>query len=471
MATLPTPGGDTGTWGTELNEWLLVGHTSGGANLSGGTIAPDSCIFVDASGSDSNGGTSWDDAFLTIAHATDVATAGQMVVVGELPSTAQPSITIDTPIALKFMSGGLGFRNEIIPASSSASVITVDCSNGGVVLEDVRIDTSSYNNFTGIGLNCVLAAGMDVNRFTYFSLEDVNENSAFGGTGIKVTGAVQEQSFLRHCVIQNATKGIHVPGPEGSAWVVEHLRTIDNYQDLVMGDVGSVGGWKFFGWKSVMSGKDADLTNVVNLAANSGDCAFYGCDLTEIFTSENVVLVAGDRHRFYGLTLAPLTRLSVTGDHNRFYDVINNGEDIVLDGDDNHVDGVMKTTAFTNITGGGDRNVIERCFGGTLNVSGDSWIYINNDFDTITDEGTNPVHGGGDSSDLLTPDNSTLEQSGSQIRLKQPIGTFAEFTEIADAAAPSANRGRLYTRDNGSGKTQLVVRFPTGAIQVIATEP
>lgn len=48
---------------------------------------------------------------------------------------------------------------------------------------------------------------------------------------------------------------------------------------------------------------------------------------------------------------------------------------------------------------------------------------------------------------------------------------MVEMPEMTDYAAPSANRSRLYTRDNGSGKTQLVVRFPTGAIQVIATEP
>lgn len=41
----------------------------------------------------------------------------------------------------------------------------------------------------------------------------------------------------------------------------------------------------------------------------------------------------------------------------------------------------------------------------------------------------------------------------------------------ADPAAPAANKGRVYMRDNGSGKTQYVVRFPTGAVQVLATEP
>lgn len=49
--------------------------------------------------------------------------------------------------------------------------------------------------------------------------------------------------------------------------------------------------------------------------------------------------------------------------------------------------------------------------------------------------------------------------------------TYLEGVEIADPDAPAANKGRLYFRDNGSGKTQLVVRFATGAVQVLATEP
>jgi hypothetical protein len=43
--------------------------------------------------------------------------------------------------------------------------------------------------------------------------------------------------------------------------------------------------------------------------------------------------------------------------------------------------------------------------------------------------------------------------------------------EISDPSAPAANKGVVYFRDNGSGKTQFVARFPTGAVQVIATEP
>ena len=50
-------------------------------------------------------------------------------------------------------------------------------------------------------------------------------------------------------------------------------------------------------------------------------------------------------------------------------------------------------------------------------------------------------------------------------------GGVLELTERSDPTAGAANTGRLYVRDNGGGKSQLVVLFPTGAVQVIATEP
>ncbi len=50
-------------------------------------------------------------------------------------------------------------------------------------------------------------------------------------------------------------------------------------------------------------------------------------------------------------------------------------------------------------------------------------------------------------------------------------GFFEGVEQSPEPSAPGANTGRLYFKDNGSGKTQLVVRFNTGAIQVLATEP
>jgi hypothetical protein len=46
-----------------------------------------------------------------------------------------------------------------------------------------------------------------------------------------------------------------------------------------------------------------------------------------------------------------------------------------------------------------------------------------------------------------------------------------ELTEIGVPTAPAANRARLFIKDNGAGKTQLCVRFNTGAVQVVATQP
>lgn len=49
---------------------------------------------------------------------------------------------------------------------------------------------------------------------------------------------------------------------------------------------------------------------------------------------------------------------------------------------------------------------------------------------------------------------------------------FIEMQEQAsDVDAPSANRVRIYAKDNGSSKTQLVARFNTGAVQELDVEP
>ena len=52
-------------------------------------------------------------------------------------------------------------------------------------------------------------------------------------------------------------------------------------------------------------------------------------------------------------------------------------------------------------------------------------------------------------------------------------GGFVEYTneQTTDPAAPAADGARVFTKDNGSGKTQLCVRFNTGATVVIATQP
>lgn len=51
------------------------------------------------------------------------------------------------------------------------------------------------------------------------------------------------------------------------------------------------------------------------------------------------------------------------------------------------------------------------------------------------------------------------------------MGLMFQGESSSDHSAPPANDAIVYTKDNGSGKTQLCVRFNTGAVQVLATEP
>jgi len=65
----------------------------------------------------------------------------------------------------------------------------------------------------------------------------------------------------------------------------------------------------------------------------------------------------------------------------------------------------------------------------------------------------------------------TLQNASSMALLQVSASGAIVLTEQSDPSAPSSNQATMYVRDNGSGKTQLCVRFPTGAVQVLATEP
>ena len=51
------------------------------------------------------------------------------------------------------------------------------------------------------------------------------------------------------------------------------------------------------------------------------------------------------------------------------------------------------------------------------------------------------------------------------------VSGYLELNEITEPDAGAADTARLFLKDNGSGKTQLCVRFSSGATQVIATQP
>jgi hypothetical protein len=70
------------------------------------------------------------------------------------------------------------------------------------------------------------------------------------------------------------------------------------------------------------------------------------------------------------------------------------------------------------------------------------------------------------SADILSEANAKLLWPGSI-----SWGGYCDIGEMTAPAAPAANKARLYVDDNGGGKSRLMVRFPTGAVQQISIEP
>lgn len=72
----------------------------------------------------------------------------------------------------------------------------------------------------------------------------------------------------------------------------------------------------------------------------------------------------------------------------------------------------------------------------------------------------------------LSDDGTYLPAAGGTVAGTLTLSTVAVLTEQALApAAPAANGVIIYAVDNGSGKTQLMAIFASGAAQQIAIQP
>jgi hypothetical protein len=81
--------------------------------------------------------------------------------------------------------------------------------------------------------------------------------------------------------------------------------------------------------------------------------------------------------------------------------------------------------------------------------------------------GTNLAAGGSADTRLYRDDAAVIGVRGAS----STTGGALSFVEQTAPAAPAANGVRIYAVDNGSGKTQLMALFATGAAQQIAIEP
>ncbi len=106
------------------------------------------------------------------------------------------------------------------------------------------------------------------------------------------------------------------------------------------------------------------------------------------------------------------------------------------------------------VTKAGEQTITgDKTFSGDVTVSGEA--EFTNDF---TCSGDAIFSGTAGFSDAVTF-SSTAKSS-----------SYFDLEEISDPSNPPADTARIYARDNGSGKTQLCVIFPTGSALVIATE-
>lgn len=97
---------------------------------------------------------------------------------------------------------------------------------------------------------------------------------------------------------------------------------------------------------------------------------------------------------------------------------------------------------------------------------------ITDRIDTLTDEGfQDPVIAA-----ILGLEWTDLETYRTAGTLPTPTldvaaGAIAGIERAGDAAAPAANGFVIYAKDNGSGKTEVMARFATGAPVAVAVQP
>jgi hypothetical protein len=189
LATLPTPGGDNGTWGDELNEFLEVSHESDGRLKYSFNVKD-----YEAAG---DGATDDTDA---IAAAVTAASSGDKVVLPEgTYLTDQWSISKELAIV------GAGSGKTILMAKSGASgpLLNISPSSGTpMILRGLTIDLTLAPTLVGVLID-------NLDRTI---VEDVL--ILYGSVGLQVTDT--GSSVFRRIVTRNqTTAGILLQGDGG----------------------------------------------------------------------------------------------------------------------------------------------------------------------------------------------------------------------------------------------------------------
>lgn len=115
--------------------------------------------------------------------------------------------------------------------------------------------------------------------------------------------------------------------------------------------------------------------------------------------------------------------------------------------------------------------------GNILSADGSSWKSETSDnAGIVTKSGDQTITGDKTFSGDITVSGSVsftgTAEFTDEVTISSPAksSSYFDMEEISDPANPPADTARLYVRDNGAGKTQLCVIFPTGSPIVIASE-
>lgn len=241
MSREPVVGGDTGNWGTILNDFLSAGHNADGTHTA---LAEAATLYVAADGNDSNDGLSWHKAKATVQAALGALPANGGIVevgYGSFAGFTWANFPANKGYGITVRGRGVGQGKSVTDASVTSanhptlftSAITIDGTNvftgtgpehaiwQGVKFEDFGVSNGSGD---GIVINCpfvtmrritsagnsgdgIKLAGNNTAQWTWFwSVEDCRFE-ANGGWGFEAVDIGPFMTRFSRCTFDGNTNG------------------------------------------------------------------------------------------------------------------------------------------------------------------------------------------------------------------------------------------------------------------------
>lgn len=213
-ARLPTPGGDSGTWGDVLNDYLSVGHDASGHNIGVRTVlTANTTFYVATTGSDNTGDGSSGNPWATVQHAFDWI--GANIDAAGFDLTIQLADSGTPYPGAEMRSAPLDCPNYTIQGNTSDHTKVVLNDTGSLVNGYTVIDfnfafSSNFNvrwltcNITQSGSNCLTGDG----AFISVNVANCAFTNSSGGTG----GSI----FVGYGFFENLTVGFTIPDGSGN---------------------------------------------------------------------------------------------------------------------------------------------------------------------------------------------------------------------------------------------------------------